>query len=288
MVTDVKQGRPRHQFVKRQTQTNDGQVRVHGVDFSGAKQAGKKVWIASGTLNGALLHLETCVRGESLPGGGRERARCLPALVRFIESERGAAFGLDFPFGIPKQLVPEDCWWDFIDSFPSRFPTPEDFRNSCSRAANGSELKRLTDTECRTPFSPYNLRLFRQTYFGIRDVLRPLVTRGKACVLPMQKPEAGLAQVLEVCPASTLKLRGRPRSYKGRSEQHREARQQILEELRADVIIPQRLTSIAVEDVEGDALDSMIAAQATSRALVDHRDAVASEGDYLIEGRIYV
>ena len=104
----------------------------------------------------------------------------------------------------------------------------------------------------------------------------------------MQKSEPGLANLVEVCPASTLKLRGKVPSYKGRSKRHREARQLILDELGAEIRVPDRLNVVAVEDAEGDALDSIVAALATSRALVDQPDREALKEDYLLEGRVYV
>lgn len=87
--------------IPKSSRTMSGQrkrARVHGVDFSGARDAGRKVWVASGTMEGGVLRVEDCRRGDSLPGGGRDIARCLPALVEFIEGERTAGVGLDFPF----------------------------------------------------------------------------------------------------------------------------------------------------------------------------------------------
>lgn len=95
------------------------------MDFSGARNAGRKVWVASATFHGEALQLEDCRRGESLPGGGRELAVCLQALVDFTESEKDAGFGLDFPFGIPSELVKDDSWESFIAGFPERYKTPE-------------------------------------------------------------------------------------------------------------------------------------------------------------------
>jgi hypothetical protein len=49
--------------------------------------------------------------------------------------------------------------------------------------------------------------LFRQTCFGIRSVLAPLVRDGLVSVVPMQRPAADKPWLLEICPASTLKAR---------------------------------------------------------------------------------
>ena len=53
--------------------------------------------------------------------------------------------------------------------------------------------------------SIFRLRLYRQTYFGIRDVLYPLARDQQVCVLPMQSVLPDRAWILKICPASTLK-----------------------------------------------------------------------------------
>ena len=40
--------------------------RIYGIDFSGAKDAGKKIWIASGTVEQDGLLIEECYRAGSL------------------------------------------------------------------------------------------------------------------------------------------------------------------------------------------------------------------------------
>ena len=91
------------------------------------------------------------------------------------QSNRNAVFGLDFPFGLPISLVKEHAWDEFIMAFPSSFPNPDDFKKKCFSKAGNQELRRRTDCEAHTPFSPYNLRLYKQTYYGISKVLFPLI-----------------------------------------------------------------------------------------------------------------
>lgn len=263
-------------------------TRVHGVDFSGAKDAGRKVWVASGTLGGDVLRIEDCRPAEYLAGGGRDRASCLQALVDFIEGQPDAAVGLDFPFGLPRELVKDGSWETFIAGFSRRYETAEDFKESCFQAAGGGELKRRTDRESRTPFSAYNLRLYKQTFYGIRDVLAPLIERAAARVLPMQKPDVGKPSVLEICPASTLRREGLSLSYKGRSPKHLEGRRLILQSLEPRVVVPEGIARKALDDHKGDVIDSIIAAYAAPRAPVDTTDPRADDNDYLLEGRVYV
>ena len=264
---------------------------VYGVDFSGAKNAGKKIWVASGVMDGDALRIKDCYWAEDLPGSGRSRDRCLAALRDFIKREQTAVFGLDFPFGLPLDLVKKyGCWEDFVLSFPDRYSDSKEFREDCHRAGGGRELKRVTDQKSCTPFSPYNLRLYRQTYFGIRDVLHPLVRNQLAYVLPMQSALPGKPWILEVCPASTLKQEALYQPYKGRSEEHRKAREHILKEIEEKALsIPPELRSAIVADREGDALDSVVAAFATFRTLYSPAGLVPKDNDtYKVEGYVYV
>ncbi len=211
---------------------------VHGVDFSGASDAGRKIWIASGVAAGSGLRVETCRRAEALPDSDRQRDRCVDGFVR---------------------------------SFSARYASPQAFREACRAAAGGAELKRVTDVESRTPFSPYNLRLYRQAYFGTRDLLAPQVREGAVSVLPMQRPEPGRPRLIEVCPASTLRRLGCRGPYKGRGTTRRQAREAILARLEEESLTPlaPELRREAVRDVEGDVLDSVVAALAAFRALGD-------------------
>ena len=266
-------------------------VRIFGVDFSGAVDAGRKIWIAAGRLADERLVIEDCYCGAALPHSTPDRARCLAALQAFIASTEHAVFGLDFPLSLPRTLMAEPTWEQFIRSFPGRYGTPQQFRQKCRQAAQGRELKRVTDVETRTPFSPYNLRLYRQTYYGLRDVVNPLVQSGSVCVLPLQRPRARLPWLIEICPASTLKQMNLYVAYKGRSAEHRAARSRLLRaiEKSGSLSMPPPIRSRVIDDPEGDALDSVIGAWATHRAweetdrLLDRSQAI-----YTIEGRVFV
>ncbi|HKZ87399.1 MAG TPA: DUF429 domain-containing protein [Anaerolineae bacterium] len=264
--------------------------RIHGIDFSGAADAGKCIWIASGTIDSGRLHIDACRRADTLPGSSHERDVCLAALCSLIMAEKACAVGLDFPFSLPKDLIQTRSWTGFIRSFPNRYPTPRRFRAACVRAANDRERKRATDIECRAPFSPYNLRLYRQTYHGIRDVLRPLVQKGQVCVLPMQRAQSGKPWLLEICPASTLKRLDLYVPYKGATSAHRRARRRILAGLQREngLSLAPVLRPVLIGEPGGDALDSVIAAYAAYRAVL--RPGLLSApavGVYALEGLIY-
>jgi len=162
---------------------------IFGVDFSGALNAGRKIWVSKAKITEGKLLFEGCARGKDLPSSGKDRENCLKALVTFISTQDFCAFGLDFPFGIPAEIVQERTWEEFILSFPDEYKSADEFRESCRLRTEGKELQRKTDQEKETPFSPYNLWLYKQTYFGIRDVLHPLVSNGLTYVVPMQKAD---------------------------------------------------------------------------------------------------
>jgi hypothetical protein len=243
---------------------------IYGIDFSGAQGAGNKIWIAKGVSDSEKLIIEDCFRARDLPTSGKDIKACLAAIVNLIKSNQNAVFGFDFPFGLPISLVREDSWEEFILGFPKQYRNPEKLRTTCRKAFNDKELKRETDRESHTPFSPYNLRLFRQTYFGISSILSTLVLGDHARILPMQKRAEGKPVILEICPASTLRAYGLYGPYKGRSEAHRMARQNILDRLpgpRPFRIKNEQVREKAIENAGGDALDSIIAATAAFHSL---------------------
>lgn len=224
-----------------------------------------------------------------LPNSSKLRDPALAALCSFIGSSKEAIFGLDFPPGIPHQLVQDSDWRSFINSFPNRYPDCDRFRKICTQAALGRELKRATDLESATPHSAYNLRLYKQTYYGIRSVVGPLVTTGIACLLPMQDPEDDKPWLVEVCPASTLKRAGLYISYKGSSNTCLENRKTILRGLKE--IAPYALLiseSVVLKDKGGDALDSFIAALATFRAYRQGKLQRTNTHPFTIEGFVYI
>ncbi len=262
--------------------------RFIGIDFSGGVNAGRKIWIASGRAGNNVLLIDICQRGEALPGSSRDRAECLAALCAFIRSAGEALIGLDFPLGLPRELMKDQTWLQFIRTFADRFSTPQQFRQACLRAAQGRELKRRTDVEARTPFSPYNLRLYRQTYYGLRDVIAPLVRERSVRVLPMQSGRAGLPDLIEICPASTLKQLKLYRPYKGKSIAHCQARLTIIRSLQHERLkLAGRLKPIVLADTEGDALDSIIAAWAAYRSLAQ-LERMPRDPLYQREGYVFV
>jgi hypothetical protein len=248
---------------------------IYGIDFSGALDAGQRIWISLAMLKGGVLEIRDCFPGLALPDSGRRLQDCLTALVTFIASHRNSAFGLDFPFGLPRAIPDRlglENWTEFILAFPKKFRDPHQFRSDCQGFFGNREAKRTTDIESHTPFAPYNLRLFKQTYFGIAGVLYPLLQQGRACVIPMQAIMDDRPLLLETCPRSTLlKEKIVARKYKGKTQEHAANRRYVLKSLTdKEVAIPdKKLRRLILNDPDGDALDSVIAAYAVGKSLLN-------------------
>lgn len=256
-------------------------MRVYGVDFSGAADAGRKIWIAGGVWQDSHLYVDTCSQAAHLPGGGLARDPAIAALRMFIVAQKDAAFGLDFPFSLARPDIPYSTWDEFARHFCDDYPEPA--------AVLGKNSRRQTDREAKTPFAPGNLRLYRQTYYGIHDLLAPLVMADVARVVPMQAPAPGKPILAEICPASTLKALGLYAPYKGKSAAHRAQRQDLLGALQPlGLTVDPGLHAMLVDDADGDALDSAIAAFTTAacarRGAFHQRDVPP----YTLEGRVYL
>ena len=82
--------------------------RILGIDFSGASDAGRKIWIAEGRRGrGSRFILDDIRPACDLAGGGTAPAPAIAALARHIVSEPGTIAGCDFPFSIAKSLIDE-------------------------------------------------------------------------------------------------------------------------------------------------------------------------------------
>jgi len=261
---------------------------VHGVDFSGAADAGRRIWISSRVVHDGSLRITRTRPASELLGGSVVRATALRALRSFIQSASGA-IGLDFPFGLPRMVMSRPTWTEFILGFSSRYSSAGAFRGEC-RQVSVRELRRTTDADAHAPWAAWNWRLYRQTYFGITELIAPLVRDGRVRVLPMQEADYGSPLLLEICPASTLRRLGLTGlSYKGGADaDRRTARKAIISRLaRATrVAIDPIARHRAIEDPGGDALDSLVAAVAVHRAIANERIQPAG-AIHQIEGFIY-
>ena len=260
--------------------------RVAGVDFSGARDAGRHIWIAEGCCTAKGLQINSLRKAMDLPDGSPDLTPALSALVAHMLTLSDTVAGFDFPFSIPQKLIFDKTWLGFLSQFSGNYPLADNFRKFCQDLTNGKELKRETDIKSRVPWCVYNLRLYRQTWAGISHVLAPLILGEHARAIPMQNPENGLPILAEVCPASFLKRRKLYSSYKGNGKDPEKARSEIVSALtrRGELAhLRPSLRRVMVQDKCGDALDSVIAAIGASG--IDNPSPV----DVLdrIEGRVY-
>jgi len=262
--------------------------RVLGVDFSGASDAGRKIWIAECKRGrGSKLTLVDLRPASELPRSGTAPEAAIAALSRHITLEPDTIVGCDFPFTVPKTVIDTASWETFVQGFPGRFADPGAFRHWALLRAGGRELRRAADRDAKTPFNSYNLRIYRQTWWGIAHLLNPLLTSGRAIVRPYQPlPSEPRPIVIEACPACSLKELGFYPPYKGRTGAHRRERKAVLRKLTAAGLLEPpatRLHDIMLDNVGGDALDAVIAAIAAAHASIE----IEPEGDQRVEGVIY-
>lgn len=260
---------------------------ILGVDFSGARDAGQKIWLTVCVERGGELHVKS-----SVPAGTQfdadTRAECLDGLRTAIEHADVA--GLDFPFGLPAAVHDHDDWRGVCSWLASSVADPDDLQEICverAQAATDGEqsyLRRQTD-EPYGALSPYHWFVAAQTFYGVRDVLWPLVNDGTIAVQPMADGDG--TPVCEVYPAGTLRDVGLPaEGYKDDTDEARQRRETIVEGLQLTPLSLHGIEDHLVADVGGDAIDSVLAALAAWRA---SRDAFAPTDPWdPSEGHIFV
>ncbi|MBC7085113.1 MAG: hypothetical protein H5T43_01920 [Methanomethylovorans sp.] len=266
-----------------------GQREIFGVDFSGAKTACNKIWVSHARVAGTRLSILECYPISKLNSGKLSREQCLNVLFHLIISNKHSIFGMDFPFGIPFQLMKGYNWEELIRNFPMIYPSSDDFRNINRKLSENVEIKRLTDKEVKAPFCVYNIRLYKQTYYGILHIIRPLVLTGAASIIPMQPLSPDVPWIVEICPASTLKKEGIYLPYKGKEKNKKTAREYILNNLEKKALdIPNEILEKALGNTEGDTLDSIIAAYSVFCAIPSLFSITQTGEPYTTEGLTFI
>jgi hypothetical protein len=274
---------------------------VLGVDFSGAKQAGRNIWIARAAVSrGGRPELIELTSLESLCGTC-EREAALAALVAQVTESRNALWGMDFPFGLPIEVLDDGSAWpdqlDLVTAWPGDAATLGRHCLGRAKSLGGKwHIRRRTDTEAKTPFDCYHYRIIYQTFHGMRDVLAPLARTSGTAVLPFQYGRLRTARrlVVESCPGSTLKRWGAPhQNYKQPaggplSHRRRRTRHAILAELARHIDLSDGHRRAIMRNGGGDALDAVIAAAGAfeSWRAADHA-AIARHPRYPREGYLY-
>lgn len=279
---------------------------VFGVDFSGARLAGRNTWVArlepvGGRNRAASYQLRELTCLEKLCGAA-ERDLALAHLVRMIAGSRQALWALDFPFGLPVEVMaPGAAWPDQLAFLQTWGEGAYAAGLECLRRAQAlggpNHIRRLTDQEAKAPFDCYHYRIIYQTFHGMRDVLGPLArTRGTAIVpFHYRRLAAARRVVVEACPGSTLKRLGLPhQNYKQPAggpltPRRRRTRRAILQGLAAYARIAEPQRRVIMRNGGGDALDAVIAAVGAAQAWLgaDHR-CIARQPRYRREGKLFI
>ena len=275
---------------------------VYGVDFSGAKLAGRNTWVA---------RVEPRRRGRPVLAaldrlgalcGTAERQASLAHLVELVRASDAALWGFDFPFGLPLELFPPGTAWP--DQFTFLGEWGEEAYGcglECIRRAlllgDRMHLRRTTDRDAKAPFDCYHYRIIYQTFYGMRDVVNPLRKTPGTAVLPFQYRKLPRAKrvVVECCPSSVLKKLGLPhQNYKQPAggpltPKRRRTRRAIIAALDGMVKIGDRERRVLMRNPGADALDAVIAAVGVGRAMAvaDH-PSIARHHRYPHEGHLYV
>ena len=212
-----------------------------GVDWSGGRAARKKIWAARVDLDqGALTRLwrpfADC----------RDPAKVAIAVPGWLAEESFDVVGFDFCFGLAHAQLevlglpragPAALGW----ALAAQFASADDFKR-----AMGPERKRVTDLARRTTFAPTNLRMYRQTYWGLRAL--------SGIDAPIPPWSFGKRPVIEVFPRHVRRALGAELTPSA-------------ELLATGLTIAARDVATIVADREGDALDAVLAAVASGSAL---------------------
>lgn len=249
---------------------------LHGVDFSGADGGGAaKIRVVERDLSAP--------RNPVVLRGQFDRAGLVRAVLASAQDGRAHLWRVDAPSALPRELVQEfqlQPTWRSVAAWMQEFGSPRQWRSHVRQLIR-REPRRTCERAMSTPMSPLNLRVFKQTWTFICEVLLPLADAGVR-VDPVAVPATpSTVTICEGCSASVLLLHGWPaRGYKGQGEPPKQVRADIIRRLRhAGMNIPPAIADKAVEDEEGDLLDALL--------LVTEPTQVAVPPDAMLESWVY-
>lgn len=232
-----------------------------GVDWSGARTARRKIWAARVNLEeGALTRIWRPFHGS------RSAAEVAARVQDWLASERFDVAGFDFCFGLAQSHLvaldlPRSGPSDLGSALAGRFRDADEFK----RAA-GRERRRVTDVARGTTFAPTNLRMYRQTYWGLCAL--------SGVELPVPPWTCGSAAVVEVFPRHVRRALGG----------HADRRSALVA---TGLQFTPRDVATIVADAEGDALDAVLAAIAAGSALAGAFQGAPTHAATSGEGWIY-
>jgi hypothetical protein len=243
---------------------------VYGVDFSGARLAGKNAWLATIDVEADGLTLRELKPLEAYAKTA-ERASVLAWLTRAVAESRNALWGIDAPLGLPVELFDEGTSWTAVlDSLASFDGDAIAFgrqlvERSLSRTGS-MHVRRVTDREEKTPFDCYHYRIVHQMFHAMRDVVLPLLGDEHVGVLPFHTEQPSHETLLvEACPSSTLRRLGLPRRGYKQTErgpitpERLAVRRVLLRGLASRISFRPAARTVMRENPGGDAIDAVLA-----------------------------
>ena len=222
---------------------------LHGVDFSGAENGGlHKIRVASWKSPTEIV-VERA-----------DRKMLVRMILDSAKSDQNHLWRIDAPAGIPLQTIRAHGIaenWLASAQWSAQFGSPRAWSTKL-REVSREEPRRKTDSESRTPMAPMNLRVFKQTWTFMCEVLLPLQSAGIS-ISPMALTGSRVT-VCEGCPSSVLQRLGWPaKGYKGEGEPPSRVRALIARRLEETGIpISKVMMQKIIEDTEGDLLDAII------------------------------
>ena len=227
---------------------------IHGVDFSGADAGGEI---------GIRVASRSCVPESLIDRIERfDRSGLRRRIMASLEDGNEHLWLIDAPFGLPIPTL-EACGipidWAATVEWMAGFRTPRDWRRGV-RAVTRKEPRRLADRAAATPMASMNLRIFKQTWTAMVEVLHPLAKEGVR-IEPLAGPRDSRVVVAEGCPASILKRGGdSSRGYKGKEASNRDRRREILEIAHRQwgLRISESVADRCIDGTGGDDLDAVL------------------------------
>ena len=250
---------------------------VNGVDFSGAKLAGRNTWVAQlepggGRKKTPPYRLTALSRLETLCGTA-ERGPALAHLAGLIAESDAALWAMDFPFGLPIEVMQAGGAVAGAAGVSTRLRRRR-LRSRCRMRSPGqgtgrpnahppAHRPRGQDAFRLLPL-PDHLSDFLRDAQRARSLHR---TRDTA-ILPFHYRRLATARrvLVEACPASTLKRLGLPHQNYKQAEggpltrKRLLSRRAILAGLAGYVALEDRHRRVVMRNGGGDALDAVIAA----------------------------
>ncbi len=250
-------------------------MKIYGLDFTSAPKHSKPIPVVSGTFySGTGLVIESLEPLESFQH-----------FEKFLDRSGSCFAGIDMPFGLPVKLLNQLEWpmsWESYVPHVSKMKK-SDFemilKNFKAQQATGEkEPLRITDSlnRAQSPLKLVNPPVARMFYEGA-----PRLLQSGASILPLRMAKSN-CRVIEAYPA--LLARPFARSYKSTKanqnfSQLTQGRQKILNGwmtqslklLGFKVTCSRDLENEAIEDHEGDILDSILCALSAAWAYCQGR-----------------